>query len=402
VAPTSPPPDWQQPAGGQGWQQPPGGQGGQGWQQPGRQQPQQPGWTPPPRPGLFPLRPLPFGTLFGTPFRVLRHNPRATVGGALIVQLITTFATVILIGLTTVFAVLRIAAADQRTPGDVQLIASGSIALLIAATLLALLISLIGTALVQGLVASEVARGALGERLTLRGLWRATRGRRWRLVGWTVLLAAGVTASFAVLAVPSIASAAAGSWVATVLIILLGLLGLVALWVWLGTKTALTPSVIVVERLGVFAALGRSWRLTRGSFWRTFGVLALVAVVCSAASAVVTIPLQLIYYIVLGIISPTGQLQSGGAITVTVVYYVISLIVGTLIGSVTAVVEAASATTVYLDLRMRREGLDADLRRVVDERAAGVQDARDPFATPAANPWQASAPTAWRTEWRSQ
>jgi len=38
---------------------------------------------------------------------------------------------------------------------------------------------------------------------------------------------------------------------------------------------------------------------------------------------------------------------------------------------------------VYLDLRMRHEGLDADLRRVVDERAAGIQDARDPFATPA-------------------
>jgi hypothetical protein len=38
---------------------------------------------------------------------------------------------------------------------------------------------------------------------------------------------------------------------------------------------------------------------------------------------------------------------------------------------------------VYLDLRMRREGLDAELRRVVDERAAGIPDAGDPFATPA-------------------
>jgi hypothetical protein len=92
---------------------------------------------------------------------------------------------------------------------------------------------------------------------------------------------------------------------------------------------------------------------------------------------------------VITVISPTGSLQTGNAIVVTVVYYVISLIVGTLIGSVTSVVEAATATTVYLDLRMRREGLDADLRRVVDERAGGIPDARDPFATPA---WAAVRP----------
>ncbi|GAB3804567.1 hypothetical protein GCM10028798_25050 [Humibacter antri] len=369
---------WQQPA----WQQ-------SGWDQQGRQQVGSAAWTPPPKPGLFPLRPLPFGTLFGTPFRVLRHNPRATVGGALIVQLISTFATVLVVGLTAFFAILRISTTDQSSPSDVQLVTAGSIAMLIAALLVSVVISLIGTALVQGLVASEVSRGALGERLTLRALWRATRGRRWRLIGWTVLLAAAVTASFALVAAAAVASAAAGGWLATVLFVVFALCGLAAVWIWIGTKTALTPSVIVIEKATVFAAVARSWRLTQRSFWRTFGTLALVAVVCAVASSVVTIPLQTIYYIVISVISPTGSIQAGNAIVVTVVYYVISLIIGTLIGSVTAVVEAATATTVYLDLRMRREGLDADLRRVVDERAAGIQDAGDPFSTPV---WAAARP----------
>lgn len=369
-APPAPTPAWQPDA----WQS--------GWQQPGPQPGL--GWTPPPRPGLFPLRPLPFGTLFGTPFRVLRHNPRATVGGALIVQLISTLATVLVVGLTAVFAALRIAATDRRSPADVQLITAGSIALLVGALLVSVLISLIGTALVQGLVASEVARGALGERLSMRALWRFTRGRRWRLIGWTVLLAAAVGASFAIVAAAAVTSAAAGSWVATLLVVLLSICGLGVLWVWIGTKTALTPSVIVVEKTGILAGLARSWRLTSRSFWRTFCTLALVAVICAAAGAVVTVPLQAIYAIVISVLSPTGSLQEGNAITVTIVYYVLSLIVGTLVGSVTAVVQAATATTVYLDLRMRREGLDSDLRRVVDERAAGMQDARDPFATP---PW---------------
>ena len=388
---------WQQ----QGWQQPGWQQAGwqeQGWQQAGQpswQQPQQFGWTPPPRPGLFPLRPLPFGTLFGTPFRVLRHNPRATVGGALIVRLITTVATVLIVGLSAAFAVLRIAATDQDSGPDAQLITAGSIAILAVALLISIVVSLIGTALVQGLVASEVARGALGEKLTLRALWHATRGRRWRLIGWTVLLAAAAVASIGLVALGAAASALAGSWLATVLVVVLAVAGLGVLWVWVGTKTALVPSVIVVEKTGIFSALARSWRLTDRSFWRTFGTLALVAVVCSAATSIVTIPLQLIYTIMISVISPTGSLQSGNAITVTIVYYVITLIVDVLLGSVVSVVEAATATTVYLDLRMRREGLDADLRRVVDERAAGIRDERDPFATPVWTTQQAAAPYGW-------
>lgn len=390
-----PQPGWQQQQptwdGQSGWQQPQWGQQ-PGWQQPATGQPgwqQQPGWTPPPQPGLFPLRPMTFGILFGTPFKVLRHNPRATVGGALIVQLITTVASTALLGLTAAFAALRISTADRASTNDQQLIIAGSVALLVVATLVTLLISLAGTALVQGLVASEVSHGALGEKLTLRGLWRATRGRRWRLIGWTALLIGGLAAAIGLVVLFAVAAAAAGPVLATVLIGVFGGLGVVVLLVWISTKTALTPSAIVLEKTSVMVGIRRSWALTRQSFWKTFGILALVAVICSVASAVITFPLQIVYYIVIALISPTGSFQDGGAIGVTIGYYVLSLIVGTLIGSVTGVVQSATATTIYLDLRMRREGLDADLRRVVDARAAGQPDAGDPFATPAASPWPA-------------
>ncbi|MGN6128198.1 MAG: hypothetical protein ACTHON_16700 [Humibacter sp.] len=362
-------PTWQQPA----WQVP--GQAPDGWQQPG-------GWTPPPKPGLFPLRPLPFGTLLGTPFRVLRHNPRATVGGSLIVQLITAVLSVVLVGATTVFAASRISASEGSATSASQAILAGSIALLIAAFLLTIIVSLVGTALVQGLVASEVSHGALGEKLTLRGLWRATRGSRSRLIGWTVLLAAAVTASIALVVVAAIASSLARSVLVTVLFSVLAGFGLIALWVWLGTKTALTPSVIVVERVGIWTAVARSWRLTDRSFWRTFGTLALVALICSAASFVISIPLQVIFTIVIAVIDPTGSFRSQASIIVTIVYYGITLLVSILVGSITSVIESAAATTVYLDLRMRREGLDADLQRTVEDRAAGRQDGADPFATP--------------------
>ena len=56
-------------------------------------------------------------------------------------------------------------------------------------------------------------------------------------------------------------------------------LGLLVLGAWLGVKLALVPSVIVLEHAGIRTAIARSWRLTDGSYWRTFGVLLLVGVI---------------------------------------------------------------------------------------------------------------------------
>ncbi len=42
------------------------------------------------------------------------------------------------------------------------------------------------------------------------------------------------------------------------------------------TRLGLAPYVAATERIGMWAALGRSWRLTRGSFWRTLGVMLLI------------------------------------------------------------------------------------------------------------------------------
>src|SRR5690349_10124134 len=41
--------------------------------------PRQQAWTPPPKRGLVPLRPIPFGTVLGTPFRLQRRAPRTTL-----------------------------------------------------------------------------------------------------------------------------------------------------------------------------------------------------------------------------------------------------------------------------------------------------------------------------------
>ena len=55
------------------------------------------------------MRPLGFGTLLWAPFQVLRRNPKATFGSALIVQGVVALVTVVIVGLVTYFALGRVA-----------------------------------------------------------------------------------------------------------------------------------------------------------------------------------------------------------------------------------------------------------------------------------------------------
>ena len=64
-------------------------------------------------------------------------------------------------------------------------------------------------------------------------------------------------------------------------------------------RLLLLVPVIVNERLGV-GAIGRAWRLTRGLFWRIFGVLFLFGLVFAIASSAATLLLGLVARLLLG------------------------------------------------------------------------------------------------------
>ena len=146
-----------------------------------------PGWTPPPKPGLIPLRPLTLGTMLGASFQVLRRNPRPMFGFSL---LLTGGAYVLAFLVVGIFAFWGISRVTSATGEDADAIAAGGV----AATLLGSLIPIAGSiavlAILQGIVVLEVARGTLGEKLPLRGLLRAARGRIWALIGWSLLATA--------------------------------------------------------------------------------------------------------------------------------------------------------------------------------------------------------------------
>ncbi|WP_350347286.1 glycerophosphoryl diester phosphodiesterase membrane domain-containing protein [Agromyces sp. G08B096] len=377
-APPPPPPGWEQapPPPPPGWQQAPA--------------PAPQGWAPPPKPGLIPLHPLGFGTILWAPFRTLRRNPAPTFGSGLLVQL----ASVLLTAAVFVPLALVLAARTAQAGADDQdAVLTGSIAALLVAMLIPIAVTLVGGAFLQGVMVVEVASGTLGERLRFGALWRRAATRIWPLLGWTALvaLAVGVAvgAGIAVVVTGILVGGPVGALV-SVLLVILGALGVLVLWAWLGTKLALVPSVIVLEGRGIGSAVRRSWQLTDGYFWRTFGTLALVSVILSFASQVVTQPLAFIGGILGGLLDPTGS--SGTAAVVLVVVYAVTLLISIVIGAITTVVQAGLVALIAIDLRMRKEGLDLDLQRHVERRDAGLP-VGDPYAAPAERPTAAPVPT---------
>lgn len=327
------------------------------------------GWTPPPKPGLIPLRPLDLGTMLGASFRVLRRNPRPTFGASLLIQGGSSVLLLAVIGLVGWATLGRI---DSSTSTDQSTIIAGSFGIIGLASIIPLFLSIAGSALLQGIIVLEVARGTLGEKLTLRQLIRLARGRIWAVIRWSLLLVLIFAIAAAVLAAIITVFVVALGNVGAVIGILLGLAFVLACVVaacWIGTKLSLVPSAIMLERLTVRQAIARSWRLTKGNFWRTFGILALVTVIVQVVSSIISLPVNFLASIVSTLIDPNGQ-STATAIAVLSGVSLLVIAVSLVFSAITAVIQTSTTALLYLDLRMRREGLDLDLARFVEERQA--------------------------------
>jgi hypothetical protein len=121
-------------------------------------------------------------------------------------------------------------------------------------------------------------------------------------------------------------------WLIPAIFILLIVIAILFVRLWV------TVPVIAVERPGVFAAIGRSWSLSRGHGWRMFGILLVMWVASVAASMVVGVVI-----VVLGVFGGvTGMLVGQGFNMLA------SMIVNALF--------AIAAAVAYVELRRAKEG----------------------------------------------
>jgi hypothetical protein len=325
------------------------------------------------------------GTILGASFRVLRRNPKPTFGLSLLIEGITVVVSAGVVALVFIFALGRITNATSNASADT--IANGSIGLILLAYLVPVTLSVFGLAISQGIFSLEVARGTLGEKLTLGGLWRRSKGRMGALIGWFwavigIVLVLYIILVFLIAIV--IAAGGAGGAVVGILLVVFLFLGAAVLAAWLVPKLSLVPPALMIERLTLGRAIARSWTLTRGYFWRTLGIELLVAVIINTATSVVTAPIEIVFVALSGVLNQTGDHTT--AIVIAVVVGIVSVVLIVVLGAVASVVQASTTGLLYIDLRIRKEALDLELIRFVEARQSGDATVPDPYLSAPAPP----------------
>ena len=351
-----------------------------------------PSWTPAPRPGIIPLQPLTFGTILGRSFSALRHNPKVLLGFAMVVQTVAYLVVTIAISGIAFASFSRLDTVPAGTD-EWDAVLTGSITLTaLSGLVLGLLAGAVGV-LVQAVVISDVLHAAVAEKMTLRMLWQRVRPVAWRLIGYTILLSLAIGV-IVIIVGGLIAVLAVAVPAAAVILGILVILAAIPLSLWLAVKLLLVPAVLIVEHTSLGAALGRSWRLSRGRFWVILGILVLVSLVFGAVARVVSIPFSFLASALTTVIAPTGD-ESAAAIIGVVATLGLTQIVTLLIQSVAVIVQSTAAGLVYIDCRMRHEGLDLDLLEYVDRRDAGDTDLPDPYVVHVGRAAQPRWPTAY-------
>ena len=257
------------------------------------------------------LRPLEIGDVLDETFRLYRRNFVLIAGVSVAFSI--PFAALAGFGFWSLFTTaLNTAASGQPTAANL----SGELNGLLAGFGVGYLVNIGLLPLQYGAVLFAICQSALGNRVTLGGMLRAAVRRYLHVLGFIVLAA------------------------------LMGLFFcLFPLWIWILVGWVAVLPAIFTENLSLGAAMGRSWGLVRGMWWRTFLILVLMFVIEYAVS------------LALG-----GFLYLGQALLTIVLsnYVVLAVYEGAAIvaSAVTFPIVLIAMVLLYFDLRVRKEGID--------------------------------------------
>lgn len=336
-------------------------------------------WIPPaPKPGVIPLRPLTVGEILDGAFTAVRRNPKATLGLAAIVMTVNGVLTA-LIGLITLHAKQNVHLPAQGQPlTTVQ--AKDLAAILIPAVLGTAVVQFVVDTFLTGVLTAVIGHSMLGRQVTIAQAWRIARPRIWAVIG-SLLLEGLILAGLLVAGIlPGLVLILAHSADFGALLLTLGVLAAIVLGIITVVRFGLATPAVLLEGQGPRQSLARSWRLTRGSSWRVFGIMVLTSIVVGIAGVVIEIPFDIISFLAgrgAGNTAAAAGFFLGSGNTVA---GILISAVGTIVaGAVTRPVLAGTMVLLYTDLRMRREGLDIALQPATGrpEQASGGLDAFD-------------------------
>lgn len=263
-----------------------------------------------PTPVLRPS-PLDIGGLFSGAFEALKRR----FGLLVLITLLPTLFAIAVIAIGSAMLVSSFVAVTAGSRIQITAVLVAGLTVLVVGSLLSVLVQLKSYGMLS-LAAYEIAQG---QRPDFRGLLARSRGFLPRMAS-VIAIGIGAFAAVSVLFVAFIASTSAvasssggrGSGAAALAVIafLVAGLAIVPLGLFLTTKLLYTLPAVALEGLNGLEAMARSWRLTRGAFWRTLGYYILGSLVVGAISYVVGLISQ-VALLPLGFALPSDSSDAG-------------------------------------------------------------------------------------------
>jgi len=265
-------------------------------------------------PGVIPLRPLAFGEILAGAVATMRRHPGLIFGVSFVIVGLSQLLGLLLLG--TVFEDVRKAVPLSATPTPEEAMRQlGQSVRLLGLTMI---ITVPSQTLLSGFFTVVIGKAVLGKPVTLREAWAETSSRLLPLFGLTLVYTVMVGAGIVALVIPGI---------------------------WLAILFALATPALVLERGTIGQSMSRSRFLVAGAWWRVFAVIALA----------------LLLGILLGEVIQWPFVRFGGDGTEGAI---LSTVGATIAGTVTQPFAAIVTALVYLDQRMRKEGMHHELARI--------------------------------------
>jgi hypothetical protein len=268
------------------------------------------------------MRPLSVGDILDGTFTTIRRNPKATIGLAAV---LVTFQQLLVTGLTVLTDGLPTSADLNGGVFDAGALSAQLIGGI--GGLVGTLLSAVVGAVLTGMMIVVVSEDVLGRRVTVGEVWSRIRPRIWALL---------------------VAAAIAG------LVPYLGLIFFALPGIILWSAWSVTTPALVLERLGPFRAMGRSWQLVWPAIALVWMVRALSVVIAWLIRQIVQLPFGV-----------AGALLAAAVDDERAPLVIVACIaVGTIAADTLALPFLAGVLAlIYLDRRIRAEGLDLVLRR---------------------------------------
>jgi hypothetical protein len=205
------------------------------------------------------------------------------------------------------------------------------------------------------MITAVIGQAVLGRRMNVSQAWQSVRPRLAPLVGVSLIIFFGSIIIMVVGIGPGILIAIAGADAAGIALATLGGLGAFVVLIWLLVRFELATPAVMLERQGVREAFRRSRVLVSGSWWRVFGILALAALLSGIVAGILVVPFTIAANGTSGLFGQGYTVHFSGLVLVGVGNFLAGTIVRPFTASVTALL--------YIDRRMRAEGLDLTLQQ---------------------------------------